>query len=110
MYKEGPADHNPSRIEEEYFYKKDRELIEKMKATEKAKKDILERTAHYHKCSKCGHGMEERVREEISLLCCRHCESVHISLTTLENLGHHGRLKVLLNELRDHLTNIKESA
>ncbi|HYX37501.1 MAG TPA: hypothetical protein VE954_30730 [Oligoflexus sp.] len=108
MYKEGPGD--PSRIEDEYFYKKDRELIEKMKAAEKQKKDILERTQHYHKCSKCGHGMEERVREEISLLCCQHCESVHISLKTLEDLTHHNRLKLIVNELRDHLGNLKESA
>lgn len=108
MYKEGSGE--PSRLEDEYFYKKDRELIEKMKSAEKAKKDILERTSHYHKCSKCGHGMEERVREDISLLCCLHCESVHITLSTLENLGHHGRLKVVLNDLRDYLSNLKESA
>jgi NADH pyrophosphatase NudC (nudix superfamily) len=110
MYKEGPAEHKHSRLEEEYFYKKERELIDKMKATEQAKKDILERTQHYHKCGKCGHGMEERTQEEVSLLCCRHCESVHIPLKTLENLGHHGRLKVVLNQLRDHLANLKESA
>jgi Zn finger protein HypA/HybF involved in hydrogenase expression len=108
MYKEGSGE--PSRLEDEYFYKKDRELIEKMKSAEKAKKDILERTAHYHKCSKCGHDMEERVREDVSLLCCHHCESMHISLSTLENLGHHGRLNVVLNDLRDYLSNLKESA
>lgn len=108
MYKEGPGD--PSRLEDEYFYKKDRELIEKMKTEERQKKDILERTAHYHKCSKCGHGMEERVREEISLLCCRNCESVHISVKTLASLAQHNRLKVVLNELHDHLNFLKESA
>jgi ribosomal protein L37AE/L43A len=109
MYKDGPGDH-ASRLEDEYFYKKDRELIEKMKETEKQKKDVLERTQHYHKCSKCGHGMEERIREEISLLCCHHCDSVHISLKTLESLSQHGKLKAVMNELRDHLTNVKESA
>jgi len=108
MYKEGPGD--PSRLEDEYFYKKDRELIEKMKTEERQKKDILERTTHYHKCSKCGHGMEERVGEEVSLLCCRNCESVHLSLKTLENLVQHSRLKVVINELRDHLSELKESA
>lgn len=107
MYKDGPGD--PSRIEDEYFYKKDRELIERMKDAERQKKDILERTSHYHKCAKCGHTMEERIREEISLLCCHHCESVHISVRTLESLSH-GQLKVILNDLRDHLNQLKESA
>ncbi|WP_141735507.1 hypothetical protein [Oligoflexus tunisiensis] len=108
MYKEGPGE--PSRLEDEYFYKKDRELIDKMKAAEQQKKEILERTQHYHKCSKCGHGMEERVRGEISLLCCHHCESVHLSLRTLESLAHHGRLKAVINDLQDHLSTLKESA
>src|SRR6478735_11732387 len=108
MYKEGPGD--PSRLEDEYFYKKDRELIDKMKETERQKQDILERTAHYHKCGKCGHAMEERVREEISLLCCQHCESVHLSIKTLENLSHHGLLKLLVSDLKDHLQNLKETA
>ncbi len=108
MYRDGLSD--PSRLEDEYFYKKDRELIEKMKATEKQKQEILERTQHYHKCSKCGHGMDEKVRDDISFLFCKHCECVHLSLNTLEGLGQHGQLKLLVSELRDQLKSLKESA
>ncbi len=108
MYTDGRND--PSRLEDEYFYKKDRELIDKMKEEERQKKDVLERTQHYHKCSKCGHGMEERVREELSFLLCNHCECVHISLSSLESLSQPKQLKLLVSELRDQLKNLKESA
>ena len=108
MYTDGLKE--PSRLEDEYFYKKDRELIDKMKEEERKKNDILERTQHYHKCSKCGHGMEERFREEISFLLCKNCECVHIAMSSLESLGQPKQLKLLVSELRDQLKNLKEAA
>lgn len=108
MYKDGLHEH--SRLEDEYFYKKDRELIEKNKKETQQKKELLERTAHYHKCAKCGHDMEELVRDQISLLMCTGCECVHLSRETLESLGQHGRLRSLTNEMRDFFVQLKKSA
>jgi ribosomal protein L37AE/L43A len=102
--------HEHSRLEEEYFYKKERELIEKLKETERRKKELFERTAHYHKCAKCGHEMEERVREDLSLLVCRHCESVHLPLATLDVLSNPHKMKMLLSDLKVALELTKNSA
>ncbi|MCX6127800.1 MAG: hypothetical protein NTX25_01895 [Proteobacteria bacterium] len=108
MYKDGLNQH--SRIEDEYFYKKDRDLIEKLKESERQKHELLELTAHYHKCAKCGHDMQERQRDELSFLCCNYCSSIHLNMATLDALAHHGRLKAFLNELQEQINNQKESA
>lgn len=108
MYKDGLHEH--SRLEEEYFYKKEREIIEKNKAAEAQKKDLLERTQHYHKCATCGHGMDEMVKDNLSLLVCQHCESVHLRLADVTELQHQGRLKLLFIDIRDRLLQMKQSA
>lgn len=108
MYKDGLHEH--SRLEEEYFYKKERELIEKNKRSEAQKKELLERTQHYHKCSTCGHDMEEVVKDEFSLLFCQHCESVHMRLADLNGRQAPGKLKMMFMDLRDRLQQLKNTA
>lgn len=108
MYKDGFHEH--SRLEEEYFFKKDRELIEKNKREAQQKKDLLERTSHYHKCAKCGHDMEEIVRDQTAILMCHGCESIHLTVEGLETLLHQGRMKSLSSDLRELLMQWKKSA
>ena len=110
MYTDGLL-HEHSRLEDEYFYKKDRELIEKIKERERQKKDLLARTEHYHKCAKCGQQMEDRVWDDIRFLACNHCASVHMSLETLERIrDQHQKTKTFVGELKDSLKIVKESA
>ena len=99
MYKDGLHEH--SRLEEEYFYKKERELIDKNKKEAAQKRELLERTSHYHKCAKCGHDMNEVLKDGVSLLACDSCESIHISLESLQALNQQGRLKSLANDSRE---------
>lgn len=109
MYTDRLNEH--SRLEEEYFYKKDRELIEKMHEDERKKQELLARTAHYHKCSCCGHDMKETVHENLQVLQCQNCENVHLSMETLELLTQGRRLKNLVTELqirREEALKVKE--
>lgn len=89
-----------TRLEEEYFYKKDRELIEKMHEDERKKQELLARTAHYHKCACCGHDMKETVHDDLQFLQCTTCENVHMSMETLQLLTQGKRFKTLVNELQ----------
>jgi len=98
MYTDRLNDHSLN--EEEYFYKKDRELIEKMHETERKKQELLARTAHYHKCGCCGHDMKENTLEEIEFLQCQHCENVQVSFEMLELMSHGRKLKNLITELQ----------
>lgn len=98
MYTDRLNEH--TRLEEEYFYKKDRELIEKMHEDERKKQELLARTAHYHKCGCCGHDMKETVHDTLQLLQCQNCENVSMSMETLELLTQGRRLKNLVSELQ----------
>jgi hypothetical protein len=98
MYTDRLNEH--SRLEEEYFYKKDRELIDKMHEEERKKQELLARTAHYHKCSSCGHGMKESVHDDLQILQCQNCENVSLSMETLELLTQGRRFKNLVTELQ----------
>ncbi len=98
MYTDRLNEH--TRSEEEYFYKKARELIDKMHEDERKKQELLARTAHYHKCACCGHNMKETVHDELQLLQCENCENVHVSMETLELLTQGKRFKNLVTELQ----------
>jgi hypothetical protein len=98
MYTDRLNEH--SLLEEEYFYKKDRELIEKMHESERKKQELLARTAHYHKCGCCGHDMKETVHDDLQFLQCQHCENVQVSMEMLEVMSHGKKLKNLISELQ----------
>lgn len=98
MYSDRLSEH--SRLEEEYFYKKDRELIEKMQETERKKQELLSRTAHYHKCGCCGHDMKETVHDGLEFLQCQHCENIQVSMEMLELMSQGRRLRALITELQ----------
>ncbi len=97
MFKDGR--HEASRLEDEYFYKKDRELIDKMHEEEARKQELLARTSHYHKCACCGHGMQDKVHDEVQFLQCENCDNVQFSLQNLESLTQGRKLKNLVTDL-----------
>lgn len=98
MYTDRLNDHSLN--EEEYFYKKDRALIEKMHDSERKKQELLARTAHYHKCGCCGHDLKEIAHEDLQFLQCQHCDNVQLSMVMLEVMAHGRKLKNLITELQ----------
>lgn len=100
MFKEMQDAQQGSMLEREFFHKKEREMIDKIKQNEAAKQDYLERTNHYKKCSHCGSNMHEMTRQDISFLHCDRCESLHIGLNELDHISlHKHQLREIVSEL-----------
>ena len=76
--------------EEEYFYKKNKELLEKMRKELDAKRADQEArsTQHQHwmKCPKCGHTMEEVDLGGIKVDQCTNCQGIYFDKGELELL------------------------
>ena len=108
MYTDALGEH--SRLEEEYFLKKDRELIDKMKKTEVQKAQLLERTAHYHKCGCCGHDMQVKTFENLEFMQCQSCESLQFTPKAAEALSRGRSLRNLLTDLEIEKQELEQSA
>lgn len=82
-----------SRLEEEYFFKREQELIRKFREAEKTRLEQLEKSSHINRCSHCGTEMEHNSYDAISFLYCQSCQSVHLTSEDLEALTNKSRLK-----------------
>ncbi|OGL47028.1 MAG: hypothetical protein A2161_17560 [Candidatus Schekmanbacteria bacterium RBG_13_48_7] len=76
--------------EEEYFKKKDSELLNKIQK-EKMKEEEQERLQelkelHFMHCPKCGHDLEERKLDEVKIDICTHCHGIWLDKGELELL------------------------
>ncbi len=78
--------------EKEYFFRRDLELIQEIRAKEKAKADAKERSAHKGHCSRCGGGMHEWTVNGLLGLACGSCNEVAIDLEVMRSMvqGRHG--------------------
>ena len=85
--------------EEEYFYKKDRELIEKTKEKEAQKQMAEEMHSHLGKCPTCGDGLERRLAFGKHFTHCHGCKTMQIKTETLKELLEDKNLKKVLFEL-----------
>lgn len=92
-----------SKLEDEYFHLREQELINKIRAQELEKKQIIERSTHLQKCGSCGHNMEKFKFQTSDALACSHCDSVLIGVDTLRNLSASNKTKAMLSELEDSL-------
>ena len=76
--------------EEDYFYQRNRELIEKRRTELDAKKTEEEKTErrslHWMKCPKCGGDMEEISLSHILVDKCGECEGIFFDHGELETL------------------------
>ena len=76
--------------EEHYFYKKDREAIEKLKAKAEAHRQETERknrkAAHWMKCPKCGHDLEETKLGALLVDKCKDCGGIFFDAGELDLL------------------------
>ena len=63
----------PSRNEDEYFVRKDAELIKEMRAKLDKDRTEQERKAHYMKCPKCGADLKEEPHGQVKVDICPEC-------------------------------------
>ena len=82
--------------EDLYFYRKDRELINKIKKSEQAKqkRDLALQNAGH--CTCCGESAELREWDGVTIGFCESCEHVSISLDGLDDLITRKKLKSIV--------------
>ena len=70
--------------EDEYFIKKEREVLAKLKAKEEAEaKTSLQKTCHM-RCPKCGEPLKERSFQKIQIDQCTGCNGIWLDAGELE--------------------------
>jgi hypothetical protein len=88
-----------SRLEQEYFYRKERELINRLHEEKRLAEGNAEKSTHLNCCAFCGTGMEQKDYRGTSYLYCQGCDSIHIGLDSLDDMAIHHRLKKFVSEL-----------
>lgn len=78
------SEDQPSRNEEEYFARKDAELIKSMRAKLDREREETERKAHYMKCPKCGTDLAEESRGDVKVDTCSRCGGMWLDAGELE--------------------------
>jgi len=73
--------------EDEYFVKKERELIAKLKAKQDAEAKESAQKASYMKCPKCGASLRERSFQKIAIDQCTGCNGIWLDAGELEQVA-----------------------
>lgn len=73
--------------EDEYFVKKERELIAKMKEKQEAEAQETAKGAFYMKCPKCGETLKERTFQKIVIDQCSGCHGIWLDAGELEQVA-----------------------
>ena len=83
--------YDPSDKEDEYFMKLDQERLGKMRSSLNKKREeefkLHRKDAHWMKCPKCGHDLEEISYQEVMIDRCTECKGVWLDHGELELLG-----------------------
>lgn len=70
--------------EDEYFVKKEREQLAKLKAKQEAEAKEAAKKAAYMKCPKCGESLKERSFQKIEIDQCTGCGGIWLDAGELE--------------------------
>ena len=73
--------------EDEYFVKKERELLEKMRAKQQAESQEAAQKASSMKCPKCGQPLRERSFQKIVIDQCTGCNGIWLDAGELEQVA-----------------------
>ena len=73
--------------EDEYFVKKERELIAKMKEKQEAEAQATAKGAFDMKCPKCGETLKERTFQKIVIDQCSGCHGIWLDAGELEQVA-----------------------
>jgi len=80
-------DERKKALEDEYFVKKERELIDKLKAKgEKDAKQAIQQACYMH-CPKCGEPLKERSFQKILIDQCTGCGGIWLDAGELEEVA-----------------------
>jgi len=84
----------PSRNEDEYFAKRDAELLRQQRAAAQAANADAERKSHHMKCPKCGYDLLTGEWHGIQIDQCTHCHGIWFDAGEAESLvkGEEGAL------------------
>lgn len=83
-----PIEEKPSRNEDEYFVRRDAELIKERRAKLDEERTRQARQAHVMKCPKCGAALEEREYHNVKIDACTSCGGVWLDAGELELVAH----------------------
>jgi uncharacterized protein len=76
--------------EQEYFHRKEKELLEKRRKEQEAQSTAEEarelKERHWMRCPRCGHEMAEEELSGIQALRCGHCAGVYFEASELERI------------------------
>ncbi len=78
----------PSRTEDEYFVKRDAELIKEQRSRLDAERASAERASHYMHCPKCGASLVEVDFHQIKIDRCTECGGMWLDKGEMEMLEH----------------------
>ena len=73
--------------EDEYFVKKERELLEKLKSKQEAEAKEAAQKASYMKCPQCGQPLKERSFQKIQIDQCTGCSGIWLDAGELEQVA-----------------------
>ncbi|MPZ75211.1 MAG: hypothetical protein GEU77_01670 [Deltaproteobacteria bacterium] len=73
--------------EDEYFVKKERELLEKLKAKQEGEAKAAEQVAGQMKCPKCGQPLEARSFQKIEIDQCTGCYGIWLDAGEMEQVA-----------------------
>ncbi len=73
--------------EEEYFVKKERELLAKLKAKQEGEAKAAAQEACYMKCPKCGEPLKERSFQKITIDQCTGCDGIWLDAGEIEQVS-----------------------
>jgi uncharacterized protein len=73
--------------ENEYFVKKERELIAKLKVKQEAEAKEAAKKASFMKCPKCGESLKERSFQKILIDQCTGCNGIWLDAGELEQVA-----------------------
>lgn len=76
----------PSRNEDEYFARRDAELIAAQRVREQAAAEEAERKTHWMKCPKDGYDLAHLVHHGVEVDTCAHCGGLWLDQGELEQL------------------------
>ena len=73
--------------EDEYFVKKERELLAKMKAKQESEAKEAAKKTSFMKCPKCGEPLKERSFQKVTIDQCTGCDGIWLDAGELEQVA-----------------------
>ena len=76
----------PSRTEDEYFTKRDREILRQKRQQLEQEADREERHQHFMKCPKCGAGLHPEKFHSVTMDRCSECDGIWLDCGEIDTL------------------------